>query len=176
MREDGLLKGCKRLLHIAPEPALLSALSGRTGLTCVSGDLVSRTADVRMDVCRLPFPDGAFEAVLCNHVLEHVPDDRSAIRELYRVLAHGGWACLQVPVDLRLHRTTEVLDRLAPEERERRYGQCDHVRQYGRDYPDRLRENGFRVAQIALETQRIPEQTAALGLMADDRIYIGEKG
>ena len=85
--------------------------------------------------------------VIANHVLEHVEDDRKCMRELYRVLTPGGWAILQVPIDYSLERTYEDASIVAPEEREKHFRQKDHLRLYGRDYPQRLAEAGFEVKE-----------------------------
>jgi len=161
------------LLHIAPEPAIRARLSAQSNLHCVGADLNSELADVKLDLCRLPFPDACFDAVLCNHVLEHVVDDGAALCELHRVLKPGGWACVQAPVDVDLAQTVEDPGTYGPRERERAFGQQDHVRQYGRDYPDRIRAAGFHVEVITLDVQGDPVQAAALGLMVDERIYLG---
>jgi SAM-dependent methyltransferase len=161
------------LLHVAPEPSIRARLSRQPNLHYIGADLDSILADVRLDLCHLPFPAGHFDAVLCNHVLEHVPDDGAALRELYRVLMPGGWACLQAPVNVDLARTAEDPGTYGPQEREQAFGQWDHVRQYGRDYPDRIRAAGFRIEATTLEVQNDPEQAAAHGLMADELLYIG---
>src|SRR5690606_2967669 len=114
-------------------------------LNYVTADLDSPYAAVRMDVCDIPFRDEVFDVVLCNHVLEHVPDDHVALLEIYRVLRQGGWAILQVPIDSDLEVTFEDESIVDPEQRKMVYGQDDHVRQYGRDYPSRLRNAGFTV-------------------------------
>ena len=96
-----------------------------------------------MDITRLRFEDSRFDAIICLHVLEHVPDDRAAMAELFRVLKPGGWAILETPLDLDMAETEEDPSVVSPRERERLYGQPDHVRRYGRDLLDRLAEAGF---------------------------------
>src|SRR5262249_39677760 len=134
----------RRLLHVAPEPVLGRRLRGIAGLRYVSADLADPRAELRLDVMRLPFAGDAFDAILWRHVLEHVGDDRAAMRELYRVLRPGGLALLAVP-PIRTERTCEDPGVSDPAERRRRFGHPDHVRRYGRDYPERLRFAGFRV-------------------------------
>jgi ubiquinone/menaquinone biosynthesis C-methylase UbiE len=102
------------------------------------------TAMVRMDITNITLPDNSFDVILCNHVLEHVPDDRKAMSELYRVLKPGGWAILQTPMSDK-PQTEEDLTITDPKERERRFGQDDHVRTYGMDKKDRLESVGFTV-------------------------------
>ena len=106
------------------------------------GDLTATFGDEIIDVTNLCFGDRSFDAVICNHVLEHVADDRAAVRELRRVLATGGWAILLVP-DVEGQSTIEDPSIEDPSERSRLYGREDHVRKYGRDYLDRLADAGF---------------------------------
>jgi Methyltransferase domain len=147
-REPDLLGGRPRLLHIAPEPALSPRLRAAAS-EYVSGDLGGEFGQLMLDVTKLPFADGAFDGLVCNHVLEHVPDDHAAMRELRRVLAPGGWAVLLVP-DVEAAVTDEDPAVTAPEARLARFGQADHVRRYGRDYLDRLAAAGFAPAEIDL--------------------------
>jgi SAM-dependent methyltransferase len=137
-----LLPAGVKVLHIAPEFMLGRRLASVPGATYTSGDLEAEFGPERIDVTGMQFADGAFDAVVCNHVLEHVPDDRAAMREIFRVLRPGGWALLQVP-DLDDDVTHEDATVTDPAERERIFGQEDHVRRYGWDYLTRLREAGF---------------------------------
>lgn len=162
-----------KLLHIAPEPGIRARLRRQPNLQYTGAGLDSALADVRLDLCRLPFPTGHFDAVLCNHVLEHVLDDGAALLELHRVLRPGGWACLQSPVNDGLARTVEDPGTYGPREREQAFGQWDHVRQYGRDYPDRIRAAGFRAEAVRLDVQGDEAQAATYGLMSDEVLYIG---
>jgi SAM-dependent methyltransferase len=146
LREHGGLGTQARdVLHLAPEPGLRQALLAAPGVRWTGGDLHPDDPGVRpLDVTALPFGDGSFDLAICSHVLEHVVDDAAALRELRRVLRPGGRAVLQQPVDPALDRTSE--DPSAPPvERLRRFGQEDHVRIYGADFPDRLRAAGFDV-------------------------------
>jgi SAM-dependent methyltransferase len=132
-----------RLLHFAPEPGLRAWLSALPGVDYVAGDLDPAPGDLALDVTGTGLPGASFDAVLCVHVLEHVPDDRAALRELHRLLRPGGWAIVQVP--LMLETTDEDPDLTDPAERLRRFGQADHVRIYGRDFLDRFAGAGFAV-------------------------------
>jgi SAM-dependent methyltransferase len=144
-RETDLFERPGALLHIAPEYALQRRLARVPGLRYVSGDLDSPLADVQLDVTDIPFESGSFDFLICNHVLEHVADDRRAMAEIRRVLAPGGWAILMCPVDSRRATTLEDPAAATPQQRHRLYGQSDHRRLYGRDYADRLRAAGFEV-------------------------------
>ncbi|MCA9247646.1 MAG: class I SAM-dependent methyltransferase [Planctomycetales bacterium] len=134
-----------RLLHVAPEHNLRQAIRRHANIEYLSADLSGANVMVAMDITDIQYPDNSFDAILCSHVLEHVPDDRQAMREISRVLAPQGWAILQVPISLVLEKTYENPQATTPEQREREFGQLDHVRIYGQDYPDRLRKAGFAV-------------------------------
>lgn len=144
-RETDLFERPGALLHIAPEYAFRNRFSRLDGLRYVTGDFDSPLADVQLDVMDLPFADESFDFLMCNHVLEHVEDDRRALSEINRVLVPGGWAILMCPVDYRRQTTLEDPTVTAPEERHRVFGQADHARLYGRDYADRLAGAGFDV-------------------------------
>ena len=147
MRPELLAPGAA-VLHVAPEAMIGSALRSRA-TRYVSGDLTAEFGPTRIDVLNLQFPDGTFDVIVCNHVLEHIPNDRQAMRELRRVLRPGGWAMLLVP-DVHDAVTKESPMLSDPEEMLRLYGQRDHVRRYGWDYVDRLRETGFEPEVIRL--------------------------
>lgn len=133
----------KRMLHVAPERCFESRLRNSLGENYITADLLDSRAMVRMDITDIQYPDGYFDVIYCSHVLEHVKDDKKAMRELCRVLRQDGWAILLVPiVGDRTFEDSSVVD---PSERLKVFGQRDHVRRYGADYIDRLREAGFKV-------------------------------
>lgn len=144
-RRTNLLVDDLDVLHVAPEYSFEKRLARRHGPRYVTADLDSPLASVRMDVMGMPFDDASFDVVLCNHVLEHVADDRIAMGEIRRILRPGGWAVLLVPIDPTRESTFEDPAIISPQDRLRHYGQEDHARLYGRDYPDRLRQAGFEV-------------------------------
>lgn len=139
-----LLRSGMTLLHVAPERALRRLAESVPGLRYIAADL-SAGGRVRLDVTMLPFRRGTLHGVICNHVLEHVGDDRKAMRAFREAMHPSGWAILQSPVDMSRDRTFEDSSVVDPAERERLFGQYDHVRVYGSDYSDRLREAGFQV-------------------------------
>lgn len=143
-----------KLLHIAPEQSLQKLL-GKTGIDYYSADLNSPLARLTMDITQIDFPDQYFNAIICNHVLEHVPDDLLAMRELYRVLQPGGWAILQVPYSPILEQTIEDPSVASPRDRIRVFGQRDHVRMYGLDYASRLAQAGFTLTREIQDPQTI---------------------
>ena len=134
----------KKMLHVAPEEQLSRLFGSALGIDYLSADLLSSNAMIRMDIMDIQYPDETFDVIYCSHVLEHVSDDRKAMRELHRVLRTGGWAILQVPIST-AEVTFEDPKITRPKERERAFGQFDHVRRYGADYKDRLEDAGFSV-------------------------------
>lgn len=134
-----------RFLHIAPESCFQVNFKKMTNLHYISADLSSPLAQVKMDITKIPYEDNYFDVIFCNHVLEHIPDDHQAMKELFRVLQPTGWAILQVPIDINRAQTFEDPTVVSPEERERLFWQWDHVRLYGLDYKDRLEKVGFSV-------------------------------
>ena len=137
----------KSVLHFAPEQAFYKLFRNQKNINYTTTDLLSPLADVKADICNLPFEDNQYDVILCNHVLEHIPDDTKAMQELYRVLKLGGMAILQIPQDL--SRSTTFSDDTIVDKKERSkiFGQYDHVRIYGRDYFDKLRSIGFKVIE-----------------------------
>ncbi len=134
-----------RMLHIAPEIQLETRLRSLEKVDYLSGDLYPTRAMAQVDITDIDFPDGTFDAILCSHVLEHVPDDRRAMRELRRVLKPDGWAILDSPVDWDRPTTYEDPSIVSPRDRRRHFGQWDHVRWYGADYPSILESQGWTV-------------------------------
>lgn len=132
-----------KVLHIAPEQEFLRKFKKMKNLDYTSADLFSPIVDVKADILDLPFEDESFDVVFCNHVLEHIEDDRKAMHELYRVMKKGGWGIFQVPMKNSLEKTYEDFTIKDPKERQKHFGQYDHVRWYGMDYFDRLRNVGF---------------------------------
>jgi len=146
-----------KVLHFAPEQAFYKRFRKQKNLTYVTTDLESPLADVKADICDLPFDDNSFDFILCNHVLEHIPNDTKAMQELYRILKPGGTGIFQIPQDLNREITFEddsIVDR---NERAKIFGQYDHVRVYGKDYFDKLRNIGFEVDEVNYTHKMQPE-------------------
>jgi predicted SAM-dependent methyltransferase len=147
-QETPLFKESLSLLHVAPEQCFYKRFRESSNLTYTTIDLHSPLADVKADICALPFENNSFDVVLCNHVLEHIKDDIQAMLELYRVMKPGGWGILQIPLENHRQSTYEDDSITDPKERAAIFGQYDHVRVYGMDYFDRLNEVGFEVQAI----------------------------
>ncbi len=137
-----------KVLHFAPEQAFYKRFRKLKKLDYTTTDLNSPLADVKADICNLPFKDNEFDVILCNHVLEHIPDDTKAMQELYRVLKSGGMGVFQIPQDLSRETTFEDNSITDKKERAKIFGQYDHVRIYGKDYFDKLRYIGFKVEEV----------------------------
>ena len=152
------------ILHVAPEYGLQAKLRGRPHAEYVSVDLDSPFASEHADVLALPYCDARFELVICNHVLEHVSDDRRALREIHRVLRPGGSAILMSPIDESRADTLEDWSVSSPLDRSRVFGQSDHVRRYGRDFADRVTGQGFEVQTVRMLDEVDSGQATRLGL------------
>ena len=154
---DAETNSALKVLHFAPEQAFYKLFRNQKNLDYTTTDLFSPLADVKADICNLPFEDNQYDVILCNHVLEHIPDDTKAMQELYRVLKPGGMAILQIPQDL--SRATTFADDSITDQKERAkiFGQYDHVRIYGRDYFDKLRNIGFKVIEEDYTNKIAPE-------------------
>ena len=163
------------VLHFAPEQAFYKRFRKLKNLNYVTTDLNSPLADVKADICNLPFEDNKFDIILCNHVLEHIPDDTKAMSELYRILKPGGWGIFQIPQDLNRENTFEddsITDKV---ERAEIFGQYDHVRIYGRDYFNKLRTIGFTVEEIDFTKLLSQEEIARYRLAPGEIIPLVRK-
>lgn len=157
----------KKVLHFAPEQCFLKRFRKLDNLDYTTTDLISPIADVKADICNLPFEDNSYDIILCNHVLEHIPDDTKAMQELYRVMKPGGYGVFQIPQDLNRNVTFEDNTITDKKERAKIFGQYDHVRIYGVDYFDTLRNIGFKVTEVdytaALSAEAIKKYCLAKG-------------
>lgn len=161
-------------LHIGPAESVRRRISGFDSIDYLSVDLDPHKADVQADITALQFDDASFDFVLCVHVLEHVPEDRKAIAEIHRVLRPGGGALIQVPPsDLEV--TAEDPSVTDPRERERLFGQHDHVRLCGADYKERLEEPGLEVRVVDYPAELEPAVQTRFGLRAGEPFYICAK-
>ena len=164
-----------KILHLAPEKNLSNVLKNCTSHEYVCGDLFTEGYNYpeyvrNMNVLNIPFEENYFDLVICNHLLEHVPDDATAMRELFRVLKPNGKAILQVPISRNSENTYEDFSITIPKERELAFGQFDHVRIYGKDYIQRLNAAGFQVDRKNISTEYPKE-----GLCLQEDIFIGLK-
>lgn len=154
-----------KVLHIAPEQCFLDIFRNQDNLDYTTSDLESPIADIKADICDLPFDDNSFDVIFCNHVLEHITDDTKAIQELFRVLKKGGFGVFQIPQDITRKTTFEDDSIIDKKERAKIFGQYDHVRVYGLDYFEKLRSVGFTVDEIDYTKKIAPEKLERFCLM-----------
>lgn len=160
----------KNMLHVAPEPCLESIFKDQLVDNYLTADLFDPRAMVKMDICDIQYSDNVFDVIYCSHVLEHVVDDKKAMREFFRVLKYGGWAILNVPITR--EKTYEDSSIVDPEERLKAFGQEDHVRCYGKDYVQRLRDSGFYVQITKVVDLANSDELVRMGLTpASGEIY-----
>ncbi len=112
--------------------------------------------------------------MICNHVLEHIPDDRQAMKEMFRALKSGGTGVITVPIDEQIASTYEDFSITSPKDRKQHFGQWDHVRFYGLDIESRLEEVGFEVEMCRYGATFSKEDYAKYGL-CDDLIVVAKK-
>ncbi len=163
-----------KVLHIAPEICFIPIFGQMHNLEYLTADLDSPWAQLKIDLHQIPFSEHTFDVIFCNHVMEHVDDDLQCMRELYRVLKPGGWAIIQSPT-YAMEQTYENPLLTHPVEREIAFGQRDHVRKYGQDYGDRLRQAGFTVKEDDFVQHLTAEQIRWYALMPDEIVYFCEK-
>lgn len=164
-----------KVLHIAPEQEFLRKFRKMKNLDYTSADLSSPIVDVKANILDLPFADESFDVVFCNHVLEHIEDDAKAMGELYRVMKKGGWGIFQVPMKNMLEKTYEDFTINDPKERQKHFGQYDHVRWYGMDYFDRLRKAGFEVEANFYSKRFSKEEMKRFGLNENEILPLVKK-
>lgn len=169
-RQTNLFDGApKKVLHFAPKKEFESRLRKVAGLDYLTVDLYDPDVMERMDITDIKRPDSSFDVIYCSHVLEHVPDDRKAIGQLYRVLKPDGWALIAVPITA--EKTIEDLSITDPQERELMFGQSDHLRRYGSDFENRLTEEGFSVKCYRSKDITSESEIERFGLVKNESVF-----
>ena len=174
-KETDFLNSNLKVLHIAPEQVFYKKFKKLKNWEYLTFDLNSPIADIKGDLTSTNFKDESFDLIICNHVLEHIEDDKSALNEIYRILKYNGISILQVPMNLKRKNTFEDSSIKSKNQREKYFGQYDHVREYGLDFKDRVEEVGFEVEMINYSTKISQDLAIKYGLMKDDLIPIGKK-
>jgi SAM-dependent methyltransferase len=175
-RTTNFFKSENHVLHIAPEACFISRFEKLHGEKYITADIESPLAKVKMDIHQIPFPDNTFDAVLCNHVLEHVNDDIQAMSEIHRVLRPGGFAILQVPFFNPVPEVTyEDKSITDPKQREKAFGQDDHVRKFGKDYTKRISRSGLNGIEDNFVMSLSEEEIKRFGIARGEMIYKGVK-
>ncbi len=172
---DFFTKEDLKVLHIAPEQCFYKKFRAQKNLDYLTGDLVSPLADIHFDLHEIPLEDNRFDVVFCNHVMEHVDDPIQCMKELFRVMKVGGWAIMQVPQDFNREETYEDPTITSEEDREKHFWQKDHVRLFGKDYPDYLRKAGFEVEEIVPAKLIGEELVERYRLQKGEVLYIARK-
>jgi SAM-dependent methyltransferase len=175
-RKTDFLTRRQNVLHIAPEACFMKKFEAIHGALYITADIESPLAKVKMDIHKMPFGSNSFDVVLCNHVLEHVDDDLQAMREIARVLKPGGYAIMQVPFFSPVPEVTfEDRSVKNPREREKLFGQDDHVRKYGKDYPKRIERVGLQAQPNLLASELPAGEAGKFGLTTGEVLFIGKK-
>lgn len=164
----------KKMLHTAPEVAFQQKFKRIANLDYLTADLINPSVMVKMDITNIPFPNYSFDAIFCSHVMEYIPDDRKALREFFRVLTSNSWAIFIVPIRMS-KLTDEDLEVTDPKERERRFGQHDHVRFYGWDFEERLKEAGFQVTVVRADNMVGAHECEYMGIMEKEVLFYCQK-
>ena len=174
-RKTNFLNQSLKVLHFAPEQVFYTKFKAIKDWEYTTTDLHSPLADIKADICALPFNNDQYDLIFCNHVLEHIPDDKKAMEELYRVLKKGGTLIAQVPLNEELDETFEDDTITDKKERTRIFGQYDHVRVYGKDYYTRLNTVGFESKGITFINTMSIEEIDRFGLPQKERIPVAVK-
>ena len=174
-KETNFLNSNLKVLHVAPEQVFYKKFKKLKNWEYFTFDLNSPIADIKGDLTSTNFKDESFDLIICNHVLEHIEDDKSALNEIYRILKYNGISILQVPTNVKRKNTFEDSSIKSKNQREKYFGQYDHVREYGLDFKDRVEQAGFEVEMINYSTKISQDLVIKYGLMKDDLIPIGKK-
>lgn len=164
-----------KVLHVAPEQAFYKRFKKLSNIEYITCDLNSPLAQIKADIQDLPFEENSFDVIFCNHVLEHVKNDKKAMSELFRVMKKGGWGIFQVPIRYQLERTFEAPDITDKKERIEKFGQYDHVRVYGMDFFETLESIGFKVEKINLSQQLSDEEIRRYALEKNEILPVVRK-
>lgn len=172
LNDDRWLTDWDTMLHFAPESAIKEELSRLPLRKYVTADLIRGIGDVVVDIQNIDMPDASFDAVIASHILEHVADDDRAIKEVFRILTPNGWALFMVP-----QRGANTVENVDATEADRLilFGHKDHVRWYGEDFADKLKDAGFAVSVIQA-SDLVDSETKDLCRLNNDRIYFCRKG
>lgn len=174
-RETDFFTSNLKVLHMAPEQSFYKRFRKLKNLDYTTCDLNSPIADIKADIQNLPFEDNSFDVIFCNHVLEHVEDDKKALRELFRIMKPGGWGIFQVPIRYQLDKTFEDSTITDRKERIEKFGQYDHVRVYGMDYYDILESIGFKVEKVNLSEKLSAEEIRKYALEKNEILPVVRK-
>ena len=174
-KETNILSSNLKVLHVAPEQIFYKKFRNFKHWNYLTFDINSPIADIKGDLKSMQFKDESFDLIICNHVLEHIDDDRRALKEIYRVLKRGGISILQVPININRKQTFEDFNITSHQQREKYFGQYDHVREYGLDFKERIEEIGFEVEMLNYGVNFSKKMKIKYGLLENDLIPIAKK-
>ena len=174
-KSTNLLNSKLKVLHIAPEQIFYKKFKKNQNWDYLTFDLKSPLADIKGDIKSMDFKNKSFDLIICNHVLEHIDDDIKALNEIFRVLKSGGVAILQVPINFKRNETFEDQSIISKKDREKYFGQYDHVREYGLDFKKRVEKAGFEVEMVYYTENFSEEMKLKYGLQKKDVIPIARK-
>ena len=174
-KETDFLNSNLKVLHVAPEQVFYKKFKKLKNWEYFTFDLNSPIADIKGDLTSTNFKDESFDLIICNHVLEHIEDDKLALNEIYRILKYDGISILQVPLNVKRKSTFEDSSIKSEIQREKYFGQYDHVREYGLDFKYKVEQAGFKVEMINYSTKISEDLIVKYGLMKNDLIPIGKK-
>ena len=182
LKEKNLLNKPLSILHVAPERVFYEIFRKLQMVQYFPCDLTPKKYNylggvkiIKVDITNIPFESNSFDFILCNHVLEHIPDDQLAMSELFRVMKDNGFGIFQVPIDYSREKTYEDFSITTPAGREKAFGQYNHVRWYGRDYKDRLQNVGFQVIEDDYIDTFTAKEQFKYGFMSTEKIYYCKK-
>lgn len=174
-RETNFINNAIKVLHVAPEQVFYQKFKTFSHWEYTTTDLHSPLAEIKADLCELPFQDNYYDLILCNHVLEHIPEDQKAMQEMYRVLKQGGTLIAQVPLEENRTQTLEDNSITDKATRTEIFGQYDHVRIYGTDYYTRLESVGFDSHAIDFLKKLTSQEKQKFALPYSEKIPIAIK-
>jgi SAM-dependent methyltransferase len=174
-RETNFINNAIKVLHVAPEQVFYQKFKTFSHWEYTTTDLHSPLAEIKADLCELPFQDNYYDLILCNHVLEHIPEDQKAMQEMYRVLKPGGTLIAQVPLEENRTQTFEDNSITDKATRNEIFGQYDHVRIYGTDYYTRLESVGFDSHAIDFLKKLTSQEKQKFALPYSEKIPIAIK-
>lgn len=174
-KELKISKEAYKVLHFAPEAIIERMLRPLDNLDYKTADLLMKNVDYQLDLLQLQIEDDQYDLIICNHVLEHIDNDLQAMQEIFRVLKPGGTAIMQTPIADKLATTLEDPEIIDPIARLETYGQADHVRLYGWDYPLKLRQAGFSLQVKYLQQILGTEAVREAAVIENEPFFIGKK-
>jgi len=175
VNETNFLDSKLKVLHVAPEQIFYKKFKKNQNWNYLTFDLKSPLADIKGDLKSMNFENKSFDLIICNHVLEHIDDDIKALNEIFRVLKSGGVAILQVPINFNRNETFEDQSIISKKDRQKYFGQYDHVREYGLDFKERVEKAGFEVEMVNYTENFSEEIKLKYGLQINDVIPIARK-